>query len=332
MKEHSKLSVGEIEKLISQNKTKLITETRPTEQMAYQHEIKRLEGLLSGEFDFKSLDKITRQKIESDFYARLNREKQENEFEFFLEENPRFDKPFLFFVHGFHEDRHNGLVHRLNQKTEKFFKKINFSLFLEEWVNYLEKDKKLLFQVLRKKMLKSIENEFEQKRISAQLPSILESCEFLQDLLALKNSIVSFEINVYAKYWNSDILNVIEKDLFGKLFNFNLKDKEKPIFFFINLIYEPEATGIKAFFGNKNKKIETELLDFSKKNETQCFLLKKLTKIDYNHAHSFFSNEKFGILSSAEFIKPDEELPFDVFFNRCADKIAHFYINQNSVI
>jgi len=332
MEKHKEFTVEELYELIKEHKTNLILEKDPTRIKSIEREIKRLESLLGGDLDFESLSKNSREQIERDFYYRLNREMQGNDFDFFLSEHAGFEKPILCFLHGFHEDRHNGLVQRFNEKLKEAFKKEPFFVSLDEWVNYAEKDKTKLQFLLKKKITENLENQAKSKKISIEMPRAFDNCKFLHDLPTLAKYMLSFEINVYVKYWNSDILNVLNEYLLGKLFNFELTDKERPVFFFVNLIYEPEAKGIKALFGSKNKKVETEIEDFCKKNEKQTLLLKKLTKIDYNHAHSFFSNQKFGIFNWKEIIKEDEELTFDEFFSRCADKIAHFYVHQKSVI
>ena len=76
---------------------------------------------ISGEISFENLPKMTRNKIQTDFYYRLNREIQGREFSMFLDEKGEFEKHFLFFVHGFHDDRHGGLIRRLCDLTSRFF-------------------------------------------------------------------------------------------------------------------------------------------------------------------------------------------------------------------
>ena len=281
----------------------------------------------TGNVSFASLPANLRKQLEKDFYYRLNREVQETDFRIFIDKQVEFERPFLFFIHGFHDDRHGGLVKRLCEYTGKFFERGTQIFDIGSWVDEQENDSDRLIYSLKTKIQKVLDSFVQNKKLLHKLPKAFKKLDFVKDIPTLQEKIIAFELTIYTKYWTKEILAVLKNDLLASMLDFKLQNPKQPLFLYIHLIYEPEKSGIKSFFGNPNKKNEKEIEQFYSENKNKCFLFKQLGKIKYNHATQFF--KKYAMIDVNNYFKEDEELSFDTFFDKCKDELATIVIKEN---
>ena len=91
------------------------------------------------------------------------------------------------------------------------------------------KVKKIISYTLKSKILKKLEDFVKNKQISySNFPKSLKTCEFIQEIPKLGNSATVFELTVYTKFWTKELLSILKEDVLNSLFQFSLKDKEKP--------------------------------------------------------------------------------------------------------
>lgn len=286
--------------------------------------------LHTSKLTFESLPFKDRKRIHDDFFYRLNREVQEREFNMFLDEQVEFEKPFLFFVHGFRDDEHVGITKRLSNITARFFETNTVELDLGSWTEAIENDEKVLVYNFKHKLSKAVETFISEKQsVKHQIPKAFKKCDFLFEIPVLKDSGIMLQLNVYAKYWHKKIIEVLKNQIVNQLLGISLPNSKKPLFLFIHLVYEPPKKRIKSLFGgNINEKIEKELTAFYNENKDNCFLFKQLSKIEYPHVDTFMSKGDYAMMKASDYIKEDEALSFDEFWSRIKDHVAQFYFKS----
>ena len=245
-----------------------------------------------------------------------------------MKKKKKFSSPIQIFTHGYAGDSHSGLVKRLAQNVGNFFK-CKHNLISVQFPDKEIRTPKRKLKSLKDNIRKEIEAILKEKsNKKSNLSKDYKNYAFINELTDFKQSANIFEITINSKDWTKETSDFIIKELFNRLFKYEVKNIRLPNFVFMNIVFlEAKKSFFNLFKGKIN--IEKEIEKIEAQTDDNCVILSNLNKIEYKHAFKFFQDKKFQLIDVKKFIKENEKLSFVEFFECCKNEIATYYFKNN---